>query len=143
MALLAYLAGAIGFPLLVSERSSEGSASVRACGCPAPERVTQKCCCCSHPTDNPAKASCCSSPTDKTEAEGETEWRWVAGLSAWRCQGVQPLLGGVGAALTPESPLAWSPGTLPSPWLRQESVLPARLVLPLLEPPPRSFTGVA
>jgi hypothetical protein len=140
VALLAYLAGGIGFPLPVSVPSGETTARVSACGCPAPAREARKCCCCANENE-PAAPSCCGKPAaEPRPPAGEVGLVWVAGMGAWRCQGIQPMAGTV-VTLLPPATLVWTPAALPPIWLPARSESPCELVLPLLDPPPRSLPG--
>src|SRR5258708_6121481 len=81
VALLAYLAGAIGFPLPVSVRavptqtqaaqSPAPRVAVHACGCPSEERQAGKCCCCSAQSDEPSAGGCCGKPAAVPESASD------------------------------------------------------------------------
>jgi hypothetical protein len=127
--LLAYLAATVGFPLPAKPRTGQ---AVRPCGCPA---GACRHCCCSSPA-RPARSccgagGCCAAKPSRAEP-AETGVRWVAGLSAWRCQGLNVLWVTPGAALVPP-PLTWAPDCPVLGWLRETaaaSALPRRPISP-------------
>src|SRR5262249_44263440 len=108
VALLAYLAGAIGLPLPVSVRGAstrEQAASgrvhpvaVHACGCPVEERQAGTCCCCSTHNGESSTGGCCGKPASEPESVGDdaddNHLVWTSGLWASRCQGLQVLMDG-------------------------------------------------
>ncbi len=157
VALLTYLAGAIGFPLPVSVRavptqtpvalSLAPKPALRPCGCPAPEDGTRKCCCCTTPNNEPSATGCCGKPAGVPESASagtakKVRVTWAAGLWAWRCQGLQ-VLADAGVTLPPPVPLAFSPITLPPDRLAASGASPLRLVLPVPEPPPRMLCATS
>jgi hypothetical protein len=154
VALLAYLAGAIGFPLPVplrgvstqspTAKAVASSVPVLACGCPAEEREAGKCCCCSAHADEHSGGGCCGQPAARSESDDETAPAtavvWAAGLWSWRCQGLNAL--GEAPVTLQAATFSWKPSTLPPTWISLSTHSPLTLVLSVPEPPPRTVDAI-
>src|SRR5262245_37461819 len=80
VALVAYLAAAIGFPL-PARLGPAARCCAGACGCPAEKQARANCCCCA-----PKRPNCCQQA--KADAPREPTLRWVIGEQQQRCRGL-------------------------------------------------------
>jgi hypothetical protein len=115
--LVAYLAAAIGFPVVVRANRDTPAASpgnTRACGCAPAQQCAGTCCCCRKApvAEGPASSkqhSCCG----KAKAQPTSRVGWVLGEQRLRCQGSSLAWLASGASTPPPPPVAVSPDRTP------------------------------
>jgi hypothetical protein len=106
VALVAYLAAAIGFPL--PARPGAAGCCAGACGCPAEEQARASCCC-APAKRAPKRPNCCQRQAKgDAGAPREATLRWVIGEQQQRCRGLATVWLSVGAALPPPPPVQLS-----------------------------------
>jgi hypothetical protein len=153
VALLAYLAAAIGFPLpKAAARPAAAGCGQRVCCCGTAAQCKASGCGCGHQSAPPvekappaccakkpvAKSTCCTpAPAKAPGKDKQAPVRWVPGMAAQKCGG-----GGVewisaNAALPPIAPFDWQPS-----WPYCHSILinndhPFMMAADKTDPPPR------
>jgi hypothetical protein len=152
VALAAYLAVAVGFPVPAANRPEHDPSPCPpdSCACDPADRAAHRCCCCQPvPTPQPVAEvpeppACphCAAESAQTESPAAdrpaSAWRWQGGIVTLRCRGLATVWVGTGAVVPPPVPLTWSPT-----WPLADRVASTDDNLPSLvssppDPPPRA-----
>ena len=150
LAIVAYLAGTIGFPLPAHSAKYQSPVAPCANRCAACGTSAGKgCCCCCQQTEDtapPKKPSCCAHSTTPAEGEADSPQPvkassapgWVLGMPTCGCDGAGEhwLSAGVDSLSPPQ--LAWSRCTVALPCLRAVDIIGDSVPALPPDPPPRS-----
>src|SRR5262245_5388406 len=141
VALVAYLAAAIGFPVSAAPRTERPPGPDRKPSCCCPVADGGGCCCSSGGAEEPP--TCCAgkgAPADRPATDdGPTPGvRWVIGAAALKCQGHGTLWISVGSVLPPELPFVWGTYQPPAGPAPSVEVRPVVCASGPPTPPPRS-----
>jgi hypothetical protein len=141
LALAAYLAAAIGFPVSAAPRSDSPAdrgpahARGRPCCCGSADG-----CCCSAPQaeETPEAAPPCCVGKGASKHGSSAGVRWVIGVEALKCRGHATLWISSGCVLPPEPPFAWAVRLDPAGPTPAADCSPVTLDSGPPTPPPRS-----
>jgi hypothetical protein len=141
LAIAAYLAAAIGFPVSTAPRPASHPEGV-----PAPARGRPCCCgstdgcCCSLPPaeETPEAVPPCCVGKGRSGGGSSAGVRWVVGVEALKCRGHATLWISSGCVLPPEPPFAWAVRLDPAGPTPAADSSPVTLNSGPPTPPPRS-----